>query len=220
MLAEDPDKLNSKYLMQYPEFVEFTKRKRGSSRQDTGVSQTTSTQEIVITPEEQIGEAYTVLEEELRSELLTRVLSQSPNFFENLVVTLLSSMGYGNRETLSKAIGKVGDGGIDGIIYQDKLGLDVVYLQAKRYASDNTVGRPELQAFVGALSGVSAQKGVFVTTSRFSPSAIDYLKTVQQRVITVDGDRLVDLMVQHGVGVRTKQALELHRIDEDFFIDE
>ena len=96
----------------------------------------------------------------------------------------------------------------------------MVYLQAKRYAPENTVGRPELQAFVGALSGVSAQKGVFVTTSRFSPSAIDYLKTVQQRVITVDGDRLVDLMVQHGVGVRTKQALELHRIDEDFFIDE
>ena len=110
--------------------------------------------------------------------------------------------------------------GIDGIIHQDKLGLDVIYLQAKRYAPERAVGRPELQAFVGALSGVSAHKGVFITTSRFAPTGLDYLRTVQQRVITIDGERLVDLMVQHGVGVRTKQVLELHRVDEDFFIED
>jgi restriction system protein len=117
-------------------------------------------------------------------------------------------------------MGKVGDGGIDGIIHQDKLGLDVVYVQAKRYAPKNTVSRPELQAFVGTLAGVSAHKGVFVTTSRFSQSALDYLKTVNARVITIDGQRLVDLMIEGGVGVRVRRVFELHRIDEDFFLED
>ena len=217
VLAEDTDKLDGKYLRKFPEFADFIARRRPELREGRV---TTSTQEAAATPEEQIGEAYTALEGELRSELLRRVLVQSPSFFEDLVITLLSAMGYGDHRALSKAIGKVGDGGIDGIIHQDKLGLDVIYLQAKRYGPENSVGRPELQAFVGALSGISAQKGVFVTTSRFTPTALEYLRTVQQRVVTVDGERLVDLMVQHGVGIRSRQVLELHRVDEDFFIEE
>lgn len=109
---------------------------------------------------------------------------------------------------------------IDGIIHQDKLGLDVVYIQAKWHAPENTVGRSELQAFVGTLASVSAHKGVFVTTSRFSPGAIVYLRTVNARVITIDGERLVKLMIENGVGVRTRKVCELHRVDEDFFLEE
>lgn len=152
--------------------------------------------------------------------MLERILQNSPAFFEHLVVRLLSSLGYGRSDTLAEVMGKVGDGGIDGIIHQDKLGLDVVYVQAKRYAPGNAVGRPELQAFVGTLAGVSAHKGVFVTTSRFSPNALEYLKTVNARVITIDGHRLVDLMIEGGVGVRVRKMFELHRIDEDFFLEE
>ena len=128
-------------------------------------------------------------------------------------------MGYGDDQSLAKAIGGTGDGGIDGVIHQDKLGLDVVYIQAKRYDKTNSVGRPSLQKFVGSLTGESATKGVFVTTSSFSSQAIEYLKTVQQRVVTIDGNRLVELMIQHGVGVRAEQTYTMNRIDEDFFSD-
>lgn len=213
-LAERPDAIDNAYLRQFPAFLDFTGR-----RQEVA-DQAPRSEDDGATPEEEIGTAYAILEEEVRSQLLTRILDQSPAFFEGLVVTLLSAMGYGSEEALAQAIGKVGDGGIDGIIHQDKLGLDVVYVQAKRYAPDNSVGRPELQGFIGALSGVSATKGVFVTTSRFSQGALDYLRTVQQRVITIDGQRLVKLMVEHGVGVKTKQVLRLHRLDEDFFIED
>ena len=222
LLEENPPRLDRHFLKQYPEFVDFLNRHKSTKsapklRPTGDETQVTDTSDL--TPEEQIGEAYLALENELRIDVLERVLSQSPEFFERLVVKLLSAMGYGSEGTLSKATRPVGDGGIDGVIHQDKLGLDVVYIQAKRN-TEKTVGRPELQAFVGSLSGESAHKGVFLTTSKFSSQALDYLRTVPQRVITIDGERLVNLMVEHGVGVRTKQVFELHRVDEDFFIEE
>ena len=165
-----------------------------------------------------LGKHTELIERELRSQLLERILRQTPGFFEGLVVTLLSQMGYGSSAALAQAVGRVGDGGIDGIIHQDKLGLDVVYIQAKRYGANTTVGRPELQAFIGALLGVAAQKGVFVTTSRFTSGAIDYVKSVPHRIVLVDGERLVELMIAHRVGVKTARIFEIRRIDEDFFV--
>lgn len=218
VLATDKDKLNLKYLKKIPAFVDFTNR----SKQGTAVTVETEdfdTQKAGKSPEELIGLAYEELEADLKEQVLERILQNSPSFFEGLVIRLLSSLGYGRPDTLAEVLGKVGDGGIDGIIHQDKLGLDVVYVQAKRY-TENTVSRPELQAFVGTLAGVSAHKGVFVTTSRFSPGALEYLKTVNARVITIDGMKLVDLMIESGVGVRTRKVFQLHRIDEDFFLED
>lgn len=220
VLADPPPRIDQKFLMQFPEFVDFVTRKRSSDPGKVLSSDGSAEAPDGRTPEEQIGGAYELLESELKVELLSRIMDQSPSFFEGLIVKLLSSMGYGSDGTLAQAIGRSGDGGLDGVIHQDKLGLDVVYIQAKRYASSNAVGRPDLQSFIGALSGESAHKGVFVTTSRFSSGALEYLKTVQQRVITIDGDRLVELMIEHGVGVKPKQVFTLHRIDEDFFLEE
>jgi len=172
------------------------------------------------TPEEQLNKSYEEINSSIQSELLDRILSQTPEFFEELVVKLLQAMGYGDEQSLAKAIGGTGDGGIDGVIHQDRLGLDVVYIQAKRYGQENTVGRPDLQKFIGSLSGASATKGVFVTTSSFSSQAKQYLDTVQQRVVTIDGDRLVELMIQNGVGVRAEQTYTINRIDEDFFSEQ
>lgn len=219
VLAKDRDNLNLAYLKQIPAFIDFTNRK-SDGEISTFRSEPTETFPGEKSPEEIIGLAYEELEADLKEQVLERILQNSPAFFEELVVRLLSKLGYGRRDTLSEVLGKVGDGGIDGIIHQDKLGLDVVYIQAKRYGPDNAVTRPELQAFVGTLAGVSAHKGVFVTTSRFSPGALEYLKTVNARVITIDGRKLVDLMVESGVGVKIRQVFELHRIDEDFFLEE
>jgi restriction system protein len=163
---------------------------------------------------------YDELRREVERDLLDRILSQSPDFFERLVVELLKAMGYAGDEFLAEAVGKSGDGGIDGVIHQDSLGLEAVYIQAKRYDPSNSVGRPALQAFIGSLSGMSATKGVFITTSSFSANVEPYLQSVPQRVITIDGDRLVELMVQHGVGVRVEQTYTVYRVDEDFFADE
>lgn len=232
-LERDGPRIDKKYLYQFAEFREFLARRRESATSDDAASDsepTTTTAERVpilkelelgpiATPDEQLGQAYELIESEVRAQLLDRILAQSPEFFENLVVTLLSTMGYGSSDALAKAVGRVGDGGIDGIIHQDKLGLDVVYIQAKRYGPDLSVGRPELQSFIGALLGVAAHKGVFVTTSRFTRGALEYVRSVPQRIVLVDGERLVELMIKHGVGVKTVRTLEIHRLDEDFFID-
>lgn len=219
VLENDLERLNLAYLKNIPAFIEFLNRK-GTRKGGGSENKAALTPDSDRSPEELIGAAYEEVEAELKEQVLERILQNSPAFFENLVVKLLSGMGYGRPDSLAEVMGKVGDGGIDGIIHQDKLGLDVVYVQAKRYAPENTVGRPELQAFVGTLAGVSAHKGVFVTTSRFSPGALEYLKTVNARVITIDGQRLVDLMIETGVGVRTRKVFELHRVDEDFFLED
>jgi hypothetical protein len=142
-------------------------------------------------------------------------------FFEEVIVELLVAMGYGgSRRNAAEQLGKSGDGGVDGVINEDVLGLDRVYIQAKRYAPGSAVGRPEIQAFTGSLVGLGASKGVFVTTSTFSSQAVEFASRIPQRVILIDGKRLTELMVEHGVGVRSSRVLEFKRLDEDFFSGE
>lgn len=167
-------------------------------------------------PSELIDRGIRQIHAEVSAELLVRLLSKSPTFFEEAVVKLLVAMGYGGAEGQATVTKQSNDGGIDGIIDQDTLGLNRVYIQAKRYAPDNTVGRPELQGFVGALSG-KADGGVFITTGRFSPGARDYAEVVPTRIILIDGERLTSLMIRYGVGVQAKQVVQLVEIDEDFF---
>lgn len=173
------------------------------------------------TPEEQIDAAQAVLHQALKADLLQRILAQSPAFFERVIVYLLVGMGYGgSHENAARRLGKSGDGGIDGVIDEDRLGLDRIYVQAKRYASHVSVGRPEVQGFLGSLVGVGAAKGVFVTTSSFSAPATDFVRHLPQRIVLIDGDRLADLMIEHGVGVRIARTVEVKRLDEDFFVED
>lgn len=151
----------------------------------------------------------------------SRLLEQTPSFFERVIVDLLVAMGYGgSHENAAMRLGKSGDGGIDGVVDEDRLGLDRIYVQAKRYAPHVSVGRPEIQGFVGSLVGLGAAKGVFVTTSSFSIPAFDFARGLQQRVILIDGARLTELMIEFGVGVRVNRLVEVKRLDEDFFADE
>jgi restriction system protein len=226
VLAKDKDKLDVAYLKNIPAFMDFLNRtpaETEGAKKGTPNWVEAKDRELPVSkldPEERIGEAYAEIEADLKSQIVARILQNSPAFFEETVVDLLSAMGYGGSGLLTKAVGKPGDGGIDGIIHQDKLGLDVVYIQAKRYAPENKVQRSELQGFIGTLVGVAAHKGVFVTTSDFTQGAKDYLRTVNVRVITISGSQLVDLMIEHSIGVKVKQRIDIHRIDEDFFIEE
>jgi restriction system protein len=156
----------------------------------------------------------------VRSDLIQRILDNSPSFFEKLIVDLLVAMRYGgSHRDAARQLGRTGDGGVDGVINADRLGLDRVYLQAKRYAQ-GTVGRPEVQAFLGSLVGLGATKGVFVTTSTFSHQALEFVKHLPQRVILIDGERLADLLLEHNVGVRVSRTIEFKRVGEDFFSEE
>jgi|TARA_B110000091_G_scaffold68157_1_gene74975 restriction system protein len=170
-----------------------------------------------LSPTELVEEAINSINDSIQKDLLERILDESPAFFEYLVIELLKAMGYGESGDIAEAVGRSGDGGIDGIIYEDKLGLDVVYIQAKRYDPSNTIGRPALQSFIGSLAGFSATKGVFITTSSFSSNVGEYLKSVQQRVVTIDGEQLVRLMLENGVGVRLESSYQVLKVDEDFF---
>lgn len=173
------------------------------------------------TPEEQIEAAYGAIQTALKADLLERALGQSPAFFERLIVDLLVAMGYGgSHDQAALNLGRSGDGGVDGVIDEDRLGLDRIYVQAKRYAAHSSVGRPEIQGFVGSLVGLGATKGVFVTTSSFSSPATEYVRHIPQRVILIDGERLAELLVEHGVGVRISRTIAVKRVDEDFFIDD
>jgi restriction system protein len=172
--------------------------------------------ETELDPVEQVSEGIARIQADVAADLLARLHAQAPTFFEKVVVDLLVAMGYGGaggRETVTQASN---DGGIDGVIDQDALGLNRVYVQAKRYALDSSVGRPEVQAFVGALSG-RADGGVFITTARFSSGAQDYARTAHSRIILIDGARLASLMIRYGVGVQVKQTLHIVEVDEDFF---
>ncbi|MFF2488049.1 restriction endonuclease [Microbacterium sp. NPDC058062] len=169
-----------------------------------------------LNPAELIDQGIKQIHAEVASELLARLLAKSPTFFEQTVVDLLVAMGYGGAEGQARVTTASNDGGIDGVIDQDTLGLSRVYVQAKRYAPDNAVNRPEVQGFVGALSG-KADGGVFITTGRFSPGARQYAEVVPTRIILIDGDRLTSLMIRYGVGVQTKQTVQIVEIDEDFF---
>lgn len=168
------------------------------------------------TPEDLIGNAINQLSDSLRTELLDQLLAIDPFRFEQIVIDLLFGMGYGgSREEAAKVTKKTGDEGIDGIINEDRLGLDVIYVQAKRWK--NVVGRPEIQSFVGALAGKQAHKGVFITTSSFGPAAVEYAAMVPQKVILIDGEKLTSLMIEHNIGVSTTRVIAIKRIDSDYF---
>lgn len=168
------------------------------------------------TPREIMEDAYATIRTQLAGELLERIAQSSPQFFERLVVDLLVTMGYGGtRRDAGEAVGGSGDVGIDGIIREDRLGLEVVYIQAKRW--ENTVHRPEIQKFVGALSGQNARKGVFITTSSFSAGAVEYAKGLSVKVVLIDGETLASLMIDHGVGVAPEASYQINRVDSDYF---
>ena len=170
------------------------------------------------TPEELIDSAYQEITDELRSTLLNRITAASPTFFEKLVLDLLIAMGYGgSKADAGQRVGRTGDGGIDGIINEDPLGLDIVYLQAKRYAPGNTIGVGQVREFAGSLVERGATKGVFVTTSHFAPGARAYVERIPQRLILIDGAELTRLMVRFGVGVRVERTIEFKRVDLDYF---
>ena len=215
ILIQNPSEINLKFLNQFPEFIEFKTTKKDNDKSEPEIIEISET-----TPQESIEFGYQKIRKELELELLNRVKSCSPDFFERLVVDLLVKMGYGgSRRDAGRAIGKSGDGGIDGIIKEDKLGLDIVYIQAKRW--DNTVvGRPEIQKFVGALHGQRARKGVFITTSRFSQEAREYVSIIDSKIVLIDGQELAQLMIDNHVGVSTVSIYEIKKIDSDYFTDE
>ncbi|MBX7481071.1 restriction endonuclease [Qipengyuania qiaonensis] len=217
LLAQGLQSIDNETLNQFPEFVEFRLGNTGSSTPAIAQAAASSSD---ATPEEQIDAAQAVLKSALSSDVLQRILDNSPTFFENVIVELLVAMGYGGtHEKAALRLGKSGDNGVDGVIDEDRLGLDRIYVQAKRYAAANTVQRSEVQAFVGSLVGFGANKGVFVTTSTFTSGAIGYAEQIPQRVILIDGARLTDLMIEHDVGVRASRTIKVKRIDEDFFDD-
>lgn len=221
VLAGNPSRVDNTTLAQFPEFVQWRERSQAGVRRKRVVTVTAETRAEEITPTERIEAAYQETLEEVRSEILERVLKLSPSFFEKLIVDLLVAMGYGgSRADAGKAIGKSGDAGIDGIIKEDPLGLEIVYIQAKRYQPDTSVGRPEVQAFSGSLDGVGATKGVFVATSSFSSGARDFAERIAKRIILIDGEELARLLIQHNVGVRLSNTFEIKKIDEDYFVGE
>lgn len=218
LLATNPPKVDISVLEQYPEFIEFKNRKKEKSGSESQAEEQTE-QESTQTPEDALSSAYKKLRSALETEVITSVKEASPSFFERLVVDLLVKMGYGgNRQDAGKALGKSGDGGIDGIINEDRLGLDVIYIQAKRW--EGSVGRPEIQKFAGALQGQRARKGVFITTSYFTKEAIEYAALIESKIILIDGEHLSNLMVEHNVGVSTVGQYEVKKLDSDYFDNE
>jgi len=212
VLSKDITELNRKYLLKYPSFIAFQERKGTRVK----INDSEPTIEVLSTPEEQLETAYATIRSELSIELLVRVKQSSPSFFEKLVVELLLKMGYGgSRKEAGKAIGKSGDEGIDGIIYEDRLGLDIIYIQAKKW--ENSISRPEIQKFVGALQGKRARKGIFITTSNFTKEAHRYTQNIENKVVLIDGNRLSELMMDFNVGVEQHSNYEIKKIDDDYF---
>lgn len=215
VLKDPPDRINVKYLEQFEEFISFQSR---SNKDEMSVA-TPDVPHTSGTPEEALETAYQQLRGTLADEILEKVKTSSPSFFERLVIELLVAMGYGGtRKDAGERIGQSGDEGIDGIIKEDRLGLDVIYIQAKRW--EGSVGRPELQKFVGALQGQRARKGVFITTSTFTREAAEYVKHLDCKVILLDGSSLTQFMVDFNVGVSHVSSYEVKRIDMDYFSDE
>ena len=222
VLKNSPTSINVKFLNQFPEFLTFhttTNSKEGKSNGTTSTSQEMVDQ-TKQTPQEILEISYQSLRQTLAQELLERIKNNPPKFFESLVVDLLVAMGYGGtRKDAGQAIGQVGDGGIDGIIKEDKLGLDAIYLQAKRW--EGTIGGPAVQGFAGALIGKKARKGVFITTSNFSPQARSFASgTENLKIILIDGEQLAQLMIDHDVGVTEESRYVVKKVDLDYFGDE
>lgn len=220
LLQTNPTSINNETLMQYPAFAHFH-RSGGTPASPSDAEGTAASAHASSTPEEQIEDAHAFLHAALKNDLLQRILAQSPAFFERAIIELLVTMGYGgSHEDAALRLGRTGDGGVDGVIDEDRLGLDRIYVQAKRYASHVGIGRPEVQGFVGSLVGLGATKGVFVTTSSFSQPAAEFVRHLPQRIVLIDGDRLAELMIEHDVGVRVSRTIEVKRVDEDFFVEE
>ncbi len=213
LLNKNPKEITSKFLTRYEEFVEFRsiKKPKKDSTIDNYPAENTDQ-----TPEESLEYAYQKLHSELSKELLSIIKSCTPDFFEKLIIDLLITMGYGgSRKEAGQAMGKSGDGGIDGIINEDKLGLDVIYLQAKRWG--NTVPVKEIRDFTGALASKKAKKGIFITTSNFPKSVYEFVGQVEYKIILIDGERLANLMIEHNVGLSTVSTYHVRTIDSDYF---
>ncbi len=217
-LAENPDRIDNNYLSQFPEFEEFRSRSTDARQERLPTTEESAPEDR--TPDEIMRSAHQEVELSLRQELLDRVIAAPPDFFERLVVNLLVAMGYGGSlEDAGRALGKSGDGGVDGVIDQDALGLDRVYIQAKRYQQGNTVGGREIRDFFGSLDRFKAAKGLFVTTSDFTKDARETAGLLSKRIVLIGGDQLAALMVRYDVGFRAEETLYVKTVDEDFFPD-
>ncbi len=216
VLGKAPGRIDIRFLEQFPEFVGFRER---AIQTEPAVATSGPRQESEQTPDEALEQAYKRIRHNLAEDLLAAVQSASPRFFEKLAIKLLLAMGYGDPlEEAGQVLGRTGDEGIDGLINEDKLGLDAIYIQAKRW--EGTLGRPEIQKFVGAMHG-KARKGIFITTGRFSNEAREYVVHLRDlRVALVDGGNLADLMIEHNLGVSKESSYEVKRLDKDFFEEE
>lgn len=213
VLKKKPSSIDVKFLKQFSEFVEFQNTKK-----EDGNDSENSEEQLAQTPEELLETAYQKIRKSLASELINKVINLSPAFFERLVVELLVKMGYGGSiKDAGKAMGKSGDEGIDGTIKEDKLGLDIIYIQAKRWKPGNVVGRPELQKFVGALAGQGAKKGIFITTSNFTREALDYTPRNETKIVLINGEQLAQLMIDYNLGCTPQQTYEVKKLDSDYF---
>ncbi|MBI5294205.1 MAG: restriction endonuclease [Chloroflexi bacterium] len=211
VLKSNPIRIDMKYLSRFPEYIEFKQKENEKEIKKSAVEEVEES-----TPEEILESAYQEIRDNLAQDVLETVMGCTPAFFERLVVELLVAMGYGgSRREAARAVGQTGDEGIDGIIDEDKLGLDAIYIQAKKWSG--SVGRPEIQKFVGALAGKRARKGIFITTSSFSSDAVKYASDIDTKVILIDGKRLAELMIDYNVGVTEISSYQLKRIDSDYF---
>jgi restriction system protein len=212
------EEIDNKYLSQFSDFIAFKMRSNKGETEVLQYNLANSSNEQ--TPQETLETAFETISSALAADILDTILKASPEFFENLVVDLMVAMGYGgSRKDAGQATQYSQDGGIDGIIKEDRLGLKMIYLQAKRY-TNKTVGRPDLQAFAGALDMHRAKKGVFITTSSFSKEAIDFAGMIEKRIVLIDGERLTELMLEYNLGVSIKQVFEIKTIDTDYFTEE
>lgn len=220
-LESAPERITLRELMQFQDFRDFRNQSDENKKAGKGSEPTSAaeTQESDQTPDEALEAAWKQIRAELESELLDQVMQVSSSRFEQLVVEVLVAMGYGGKhDNAARTIGQSGDGGIDGVIDEDPLGLETIYLQAKKW--ENVVGRPEIQKFAGALQGRRARKGVFITTSKFSREAVEYADLIENRIVLIDGNRLTQLMADHDVGVSTKYSYPVKQVDSDFFAED
>jgi restriction system protein len=216
VLAENPEKVDMAVLSAFPEYLAF-RTPKAIPDADGPVPPVEGLAVSELSPSEAVGELVRVADAAVAGELLERVLALPPVFLERLSLRLLRAMGYGGRESLTEHTGKPGDAGLDGLVRQDALGLELVGVQAKRYDREATVNRPEIQAFVGALQGAQTSRGVFVTTGRFSPGARQFAESVPMRLVLIDGAELTQLMVRYNVGTSVRETFELKQVDEEFF---
>lgn len=215
-LRNHPNEINTKMLREFEEFNDFNGKKVEKIDQIIAIE---NSKDSSTTPQEAIESGYVAIKAALGNELLNLVKVVTPSRFENLVVELLVKMGYGGSfKEAATVVGKTGDAGIDGIIKEDKLGLDVIYIQAKKW--EGVVGRPEIQKFAGALLGQKAKKGIFITTSNFSNDAKHYVKNIEAKIILIDGIKLTELMIENNLGVSIQNTYEIKRIDSDYFEEE